>query len=140
MRWGSISIISLVLFCGITCTTGKQEDKGIFVEDAGYIQIVLFHLAQRCESCTAVENETRWLLEKEYREEVLAGEISFISLNFQNDKGKEAARLLKASGQTLFVVKGDSVSDLTSAAFMFASTHPEHYQEALRKALDNYLK
>lgn len=140
MKGVILGIISLLLFCGNSCTTGKQEDSSIFVEDADYIQIVLFHLAQRCESCMAVEQETQWLLEEEYREEVLAGRIKFIPLNFQNENGKKAARLLRASGQTLYVVKGDSISNLTSAAFMYASTHPEHYLEALRKALDNYLR
>ena len=140
MKGVILAIISLVLLCGNSCTTGKQKDSGIFVEDAEYIQIVLFHLAQRCESCTAVEEETQWLLEEEYREEVLAGRIKFVPLNFQNENGKNAARLLRASGQTLYVVRGDSISDLTSAAFMYASTHPEHYLEALREVLDNYLK
>jgi len=140
MKGVIIGIISLTLFCGNSCTTEKQDDSGFFVEDADYIQIVLFHLAQRCESCTAVERETQWLLEEEYREEVLDGRIKFVPLNFQNENGKTAARLLRASGQTLFVVKGDHISDLTSAAFMYANTHPENYQEALRKALNNYLK
>ena len=140
MKGVIFGIISLVLVYGNSCTTGKQEDGGIFVEDADYIQIVLFHLAQRCESCMAVEQETQWLLEAEYREEVMAGKIRLVPLDFQNENGKKAARFLRASGQTLYVVKGDSISDLTSAAFMYASTHPEHYLEALRKALDNYLR
>ncbi len=80
------------------------------------------------------------MLEQEYSKEVLLGEIKFVPLNFQNESGKKAARLLQASGQSLFVVKGDSITDLTSAAFMYASTHPEYYQEALRKTLDKYLK
>jgi len=135
-----LGIFSLILFYGSSCNTGEPEDSGVFVEDADYIQIVLFHLAQRCESCTAVELETQWLLEKEYSEAVREEKIKFVALNFQNENGKKAAKLLRASGQTLFVVMGDSISDLTSAAFMYASTHPEYYQEALRKALNNYLK
>ena len=140
MKKGIIILLWIVLMPVNSCRPGDQYDTGIFVADANYIQIVLFHLEQRCESCNAVEQETLCLLEEEYGEEILSGEIKFIPLNFQTENGKKAARLLRASGQTLFVVKGDSNADLTSAAFIYASTHPEYYHEALRKALDIYLE
>lgn len=124
----------------ISCRDGTRDGTVTFVEDADYIQIVLFHLAQRCESCNAVEYETERLLEEEYSDEVDAGKIKFIPLNFQSEHGKEAAGILRASGQTLFVVKGKHVTDLTSPAFMYASTRPEYYREELREALDTFLE
>lgn len=140
MKKGIAALIWLVLLTGNACRTGDQNDSSAFVADADYIQIVLFHLAQRCESCNAVEEETLGLLEQEYSGDVLSGKVKFVPLNFQNAKGKEAAGILQASGQTLFVIKGDSITDLTSAAFMYASTNPEVYREALRNALDQYLE
>ncbi len=140
MKKGIKTLLLLVLLTGNACRTGERNEGVAFVADADYIQVILFHLAQRCESCTAVERETQWVLEQEYWEEVHAGKIKFVSLDFQTENGKKAAGLLRASGQTLFVVKGDSIEDLTSAAFMFASTNPEHYREALRKTLDQYLE
>ena len=137
---GMVLSVLLVLLAGNACRQGNPNDKNLFVADADHVQIVLFHLAQRCESCNAVERETEWLLEQEYREEVLSGKLIFVPLNFQVENGKKAARLLRASGQTLYVIKGDSIADLTSAAFMYASTHPDYYHEALRKALDKYLE
>ena len=123
-----------------SCRTGEGQDSGTFVADADYVQVVLFHLEQRCESCNAVELETRNLLEEEYREETESGKVRFISLNIQGENGKKAAALLRASGQTLLVVKGDSISDITGSAFIYASTQPEYYREALRRALDKYLE
>lgn len=140
MKRGITSIICLILLGAYACRTGNQHESGVFVEDADYIQIVLFHLAQRCESCIAVERETLWLLEQEYGEEVQSGKIKFVSLDYQTKSGKKAAGLLQASGQTLFVLGRDSLSNLTSAAFMYASTHPGIYLEALRKELDLYLE
>jgi hypothetical protein len=137
---GMLLMVLLVLLAGNACRSGNSNDKQLFVADAEYVQIVLFHLAQRCESCNAVEHETEWLLEQEYREDVLSGKIQFVPLNYQDENAKKAARLLQASGQTLYVIKGDSIADLTSAAFMYASTHPEYYRDALRKALDQYLE
>ena len=140
MKKGIIIFLWILLMPVNSCRTGDQNDSGIFVADADYIQIVLFHLERRCESCNAVEEETQRLLEEEYDKEVLSGELRFIPLNFQSENGKKAAGLLGASGQTLFVVKGDSIEDLTSAAFMYASTHPEYYHEALSLALEKYLE
>jgi len=140
MKKGFILLIWIVLIPVNSCRTGDRHATGIFVADANYVQIVMFHLEQRCESCNAVEQETMCLLEEEYSEEILSGKVRFIPLNFQSENGKKAAGLLRASGQTLFVVKGDSITDLTSAAFMYASTHPEYYHEALRKALNKNLE
>lgn len=140
MKKGISIIFCLTLLSAYACRTGDRDESGIFVENADYIQIVLFHLTQRCESCNAVERETEWLLKQEYGEELLSGKVKFVSLNYQTEGGKKAAGLLQASGQTLFVIKGDSLSNLTSAAFMYASTHPEIYLEALRKELDQYLE
>jgi hypothetical protein len=136
----SIIPIFLLTLLLISCRTGTGGEEGTFHPDAAYVQIVLFHLAQRCESCMAVENETIRLLEEEYWDSYATGEVKFVSLNYQSESGKQASKLLRAAGQTLYVIKGDSISDLTSPAFMYASTHPEYYREALRTALDKYLQ
>ena len=133
-------LVCLMLLSLFSCQPSNKANSGVYVQDADYLQIVLFHLAQRCESCNAVEDETLLVLEKEYGDELRAGQVKFISLNYQSQKGKEAASLLKASGQTLMLVQGDSITDLTSAAFMFASTRPDTYRQALREALDNALE
>jgi len=140
MKNAIASVTGLLLLLLISCRDGNKTGTETFVPEADYIQIVLFHLAQRCESCNAVEYETERLLKEEYSEEVEAGKIKFIPLNFQSEHGKEAARLLQASGQTLFVVRGDHVADLTSPAFMYASTRPEYYRDELREALDTFLE
>jgi hypothetical protein len=137
----AITIVTgLLVLLLVSCREKDRTVTETYVAGADYIQIVLFHLAQRCESCNAVEYETEQLLEEEYSEAVDAGKIKFIPLNFQSEHGKQAARLLKASGQTLFVVKADRVEDLTSPAFMYASTRPEYYREELRETLDTFLE
>ena len=137
MRTYVTYLFFLLLF---SCHSGSQGEEGVFTADADYIQIVLFHMEQRCESCDAVERETENLLNEEYAEERNAGKLKFISLNYQSDNGKHTAELLQAAGQTLYVIKGDSISNLTSPAFMYAHTHPAYYRDALRKELDKFLE
>jgi hypothetical protein len=134
------SVIISVLLLLLSCHPGSEPEGESYDLHAGYIQIVMFHMEQRCVSCDAVEEETLRMLEGAYRDAFDAGSIKFIPLNYQSENGKKAAELLRATGQTLYVVKGDSITNLTSAAFMFAHTHPEYYHEALREVLDKYLK
>ena len=134
------NVAYLTLLLLLSCSSGSQREEGSFVSNAEYIQIVLFHMEQRCESCDAVEKETVNLLNEEYAAALRSGAVKFISLNYQSENGKRAAEVLQAAGQTLYVLKGDSVSNLTSAAFIYAHTHPEYYRDILRKELDKLLE
>lgn len=140
MRIAIKQIILILLLAFFSCRSGEKDNSGVFVQDADYIQIVLFHLAQRCESCNAVERETIALLENDYGEAVASGKVKFISLSVQSENGKKATRILQAAGQSLFVVYEDSVADLTGSAFLYASIRPEIYRDELRKALDTVLE
>lgn len=140
MRSGFNTAFWLSFFLLFSCRTGHRESSAEFVQHTDKVQIVMFHLAQRCESCNAVERETRSLIEKEFAADLESGKLCFVPLDFQSESGKKAADLLRATGQTLFIVRGDSISDLTSAAFMFAQTHPERYRNALKAELDKYLE
>jgi hypothetical protein len=135
-----VTVIFLIVIILISCRTRSGNDTGFFDPDSDGIQIVLFHMAHRCESCDSVELVTEQLLEEEYWDAFATGKVRFVPLNYQSENGKKAARLLKATGQTLYVVKGDSIDNLTSPAFMYAATHPDYYRDALREALDKFLK
>ena len=127
--------IGLLFFLALSCKRGTGENTGNFNPDAGNIQVVLFHLPQRCASCDAVETETRKVLNLYFREDVEMGKISFVSMSFRDRKGREAARMLGASGQALLVVSPDTTVDLTVDGFMHAGTHPERFRDTLRKEL-----
>ena len=63
----------------------------------------------------------------------------FISLNLEEDEGAEMARVLKVSGQTLLIVKGETKVNLTNEGFMNARTNPDKFHEILRTQIDNLL-
>jgi len=130
-----------VLFISLSsCVDQKSKNDVSFDPESDAVQIVLFHLQQRCSTCSAVEEETLSVLEDYFEDETAEGKIRFISLNFRSEQGRAASKLLKASGQTLYVVKGDTISNLTSEAFMFADTKPGRYRDALRQEIDYMLK
>ena len=140
MKSGILIFMILSTLTFQTCRNSQKSGTGEYNPDAAYVQVVMFHLERRCASCDAVENETRSLLDGEYSEALKEGRVRFVSLDFQSESGKRAAAILRATGQTLYVISGDSISNLTSAAFMFAQTDPDFYRNALRKELDRFLK
>ena len=105
----------------------------------GEVQVYYFHNTKRCETCLAVENETRKILKSFYGDKIKDGEIRFISLNLEEDKGKEMATSLKVAGPALLLVKGDSKVNLTSEGFMNARTKPEKFHQILKEQIDKLL-
>ena len=131
-------LIAILLVLPTGCRNSTTDDY--FDPDSEAVQVVLFHLSQRCSSCRAVEQVTLDLLSSNYGDEMENGKIRFAALDFRSENGKTAAKTLRASGQTLYVVKGDHVSNLSSEAFMFAETHPDRYRKALKKEIDKLLE
>jgi hypothetical protein len=133
-----IGILLLLLI--FSCNTEIKEKAKKYEKNPDVIQIVMFHLSQRCESCNALEKETMTILEKAYRKELTKEDIRFLSFDIRSENGKAAAKQLNASGLSLFIVKGDSISDLTSSAFLLAHTQPERYHAILSNELKKFLK
>lgn len=124
----------------VSCSTGIKEKQVEYEKNPDNIQIVLFHLSQRCESCNAVEGETKSFLEQKYAKELASGEIRFLSFGLFSENGKSAAKQLNAYGLNLFIVKGDSILDLTSSAFLLAQTQPVNFTTILSNELKKFLQ
>lgn len=136
MRTIALGIISILFM--VSCSDRTEEKEVVFNKDQKCIQIVLFHFNHRCESCLAVENETKTFLEQKYRKELESGDIRFLSLDIFSESGKSAANQLHAYGLNLFIVKADSILDLSSSAFLFAQTQPEKFALILESELKKF--
>jgi hypothetical protein len=138
MKFNTIGIL-LMLFT-VSCSIRIKEKQVEYEKNPENIQIVLFHLSQRCESCNAVESETIAFLEQKYSKEMTSGEIRFLSFDLFSENGKSAAKQLNAYGLNLFIVKGDSILDLTSSAFLLAQTQPVNFITILNTELKKFLQ
>ncbi|MFC2116658.1 nitrophenyl compound nitroreductase subunit ArsF family protein, partial [Bacteroidota bacterium] len=92
-----------------------------------------------CVTCNAVEAETKLALENFYSEELGKGEITFTSLNLDEDQSRGVAEDLKVSGQTLLLVRGDEQINLTGEGFMNARTNPTKFHGILKAQIDKLL-
>ncbi len=114
----------------------KPKSEAVLSED---VQIYYFHNTTRCATCNAVEDETQVALDMFYKEKLEAGTVGFISLNLEEDEGKNMAEALHVSGQTLLLVRGETQVNLTNEGFMNARTNPEKFHEILKTQIDNLL-
>ena len=118
------------------CNAQSSQDQNTASVSDGDLQVYYFHFTKRCATCNAVENETRVALEMFYGDQVKEGTIDFTSLNLEDEDGKTMAQQLNVSGQTLMLVKGEEMVNLTNEGFMNARTKPDKFHEILKSNID----
>jgi hypothetical protein len=122
------------------CSSAKKEvaeDKPCCsqtVEEAS-ATAYYFHATRRCATCQAVEK-----VSKEYIEANYAEKVTFISVNREEDQNKELVEKYEIAGQTLIIVLGDEVVNLTTEAFLNARSKPEKLEELIKSTIDARLK
>ncbi|MBC8321145.1 MAG: hypothetical protein H8E34_10515 [Bacteroidetes bacterium] len=103
------------------------------------IDIYYFHYTRRCATCTAVEEETKNALMELYPEKMKTGEISFISVNLDDNDNESLAEKYEVSAQTLLFVSGSETVNLTNKGFMYARSNPDKLKKEIKLTIDNLL-
>ncbi len=98
------------------------------------VKVYYFHATRRCATCQAVESVTKEALMEYYGEK-----ISFETINREEDENPMIAKY-EISGQTLLILQGDKVTNLTNEAFMYARTSPDKFKAKLKFTIDKMLK
>lgn len=137
-----IKLSFLIVFLAFSTFNGEAQDSN--KSDASdlvseNIEVYYFHYTKRCVTCNAVEDETKMVMETFYGNEMKQGKIEFKSINLDESDGKNLAKSLRVSGQTLLLVKGKKKVDLTSQGFMNARTNPEKFHKVLQNNFDKLL-
>ena len=96
------------------------------------VKVYYFHATRRCATCMAVEDVTKETL-KSYN----GGKVLFQSINREEDSKNPLIEKYKVNGQTLLLVKGDKVVDLTNDAFLYARTSPDKFKGKLKATIDS---
>jgi hypothetical protein len=93
-----------------------------------------FHATRRCATCQAVESVTREALKEYYGDKV-----AFTSINREEERDNPMIEKYKISGQTLLIIKGDKVVNLTNDAFMNARTNPDKLKAKIKATVDSMI-
>jgi hypothetical protein len=103
------------------------------VNEAG-VKAYYFHATRRCVTCQAVETVTKEALKEHYGDQV-----AFLSIDREKDSENPLLKKYKVSGQTLLIVSGDQVKNLTNDAFLNARTKPDKLKAKLKSTIDSML-
>lgn len=121
--------------CGNHATESKQsKTTAVKTNDASSVKAYYFHATRRCATCNAVEEVTKQALKEYYGDK-----IEFSSINREEEKGNPLIAKYKVSGQTLIIVKGNQVVNLTNDAFMNARTKPEKLKAKIKTTIDGLI-
>ena len=108
-------------------TANKAASQGT----AAPMEAYYFHNTVRCITCKTVEAEAKADLQSLY-----GSQVSFQSLNLEEESTKTIARKLQVSGQTLLIIKGDKKVDLTNEGFLYARTNPKKFKALIKEKVD----
>jgi hypothetical protein len=117
----------LLLMSSFICNAQTQKKETASTQ----IEAYYFHNEARCVTCKTVESEAKADLESLY-----GSQVTFKSLNLEEDSTEPIAKKLGVSGQTLLVVKGDKKVNLTNEGFMYARSNPKKFKAIIKEKVD----
>ena len=140
-----ISTFSFILFVGLLAVSAQSVSSAKATTDAkaslnadnetATVNVYYFHATRRCATCEAVESVTEKTIKENY-----GAEVSFESINREEDKDNPLIEKYEIGGQTLLILKGDEKTDLTNDAFLNARTSPKRFEKKLKSTIDSMLK
>lgn len=128
-----ILVLFAILLGSVSVTIAQTVDQNTFTDK---VEVYYFHNERRCATCVAVEDESVKALNELYPEKMKSGEITFLSVNIEDDANKALTDKFEIAGQTLLLVKGSKQENLTNTAFMYATTKPEKLKKAIGEAVE----
>lgn len=142
----TINTLTLLLFLGavafttLSCNSKSSENSAsgneIHIDNNEFdgVKAYYFHATRRCATCQAVED-----ISKEVINEYYADKVHFESINRDEEKDKPLINKYQVSGQTLLIVNGDKIVNLTNEAFLNARTNPEKFKDKLKSTIDSMM-
>lgn len=99
--------------------------KALYTPSAGdKVEVIDFHTTHRCQTCLKIENNTKALLASDFAQQMENGQITFQTVNVDEEANFDMAEHFGAAGSALYlnVVKDGQQQhfDLTDFAFMKA--------------------
>ncbi len=131
-----LKLMMIVLFVsGITTVANAQSEKEKNTSKANVaekVDVYYFHATRRCKTCQSVENAARKVVD-----ELALENVVLTTINRDEDEENPLIEKHKINGQTLLVVSGDEVVDLTNYAFMYAMTKPKKVEKKIKSTIDS---
>jgi ABC-type oligopeptide transport system substrate-binding subunit len=129
-----LAVVSVTAQCcnSSAAKSDNGQSQSEAVSEVSDVEVYYFHATRRCATCQAVEDVTKEALTEKYGEDV-----SFKSINREEEKNHPMIKKHNVSGQTLLIVKGDKAENLTNYAFMNARTNPDKLKSKIVETVES---
>ena len=134
MKTKIIPSFVLVVFLILFNTTSNAATKEKLQQDDDKVEVYYFHFNTRCETCLAIESES-----KADVMELYGSVVSFAAYNLDEEEGEAKGKELGINSQALVVVQGDTKIDITTEGFLYALTDPAKFKEIIEEKINSVM-
>jgi hypothetical protein len=129
----------LVLAYGLSPTTPPVSSNSSGSADR--VDVVYFHRAQRCYSCTYMEDAARYTVETYFADELGSGKLTFQVFNVEEDENDDIVEKYQASYLSLYInIVKDGTDHIEQVIDLYTLIgNDEAFVEALKDRIEKSL-
>ena len=134
--------IGIVLLSLMGCGSGnaqKSTELALESNSDAAVEVFIFHAAQRCATCKAIDAVVAEVLENDFSDDVKAGKIVFRDVDGSNPENRPLVEKYEVYSTSLLINAGGTVTNLTNDAFQYTRSNPDKLKEILRAAISKAL-
>lgn len=138
-RLFAIGIVLLSLMgCGSRNAQKSTESTSETNSDAA-VEVFIFHAAQRCATCKAIDAVVAEVLENDFSDDVKDGKIVLRDVDGSKPENSPLVEKYEVYSTSLLMDAGGTVTNLTNDAFQYARSNPDKLKEILRANISKAL-
>jgi thiol-disulfide isomerase/thioredoxin len=115
----AVSIIMLMSGTPLTAATNPEGNKETVKPDKT-VEVYFFHRNRRCGPCNTIENNTKKIINTQFKEQVEKGELSLKIINTDNPDNQQIAQKFNSRSTALFVVAKNGQEEVITNLTMMA--------------------
>lgn len=135
----------MVLSCNVSAKNEViLQNNASKTTNKNYVEVLYFHGKQRCATCIAIEENTKYVMQKYFAKQIKDGNVIFKVIDISKKENEKIAEKYEVTWSSLFLVKhkdGQETSkNMTEFAFGNAYNSPDVFKTGMVKSVNEMLK
>ena len=131
-----IVVFFMLLLSLLGCKqVSKSTSTATSEESPAKVQVLLFHTAQRCATCMAIESAIKQVLDAHFAEQMKDGTVILQDIDGSLRENEALVNKYEVISTSIFVDDEGKITNLTNDAFSYARTEPDRFKEILRNTI-----